>query len=83
MLLVEHLIIGVVGGILGAFISLYGAQAMIASSVQWAFFFKIEANWTIIYSLITTVVVISVALVPFGMWRISKMELVEKVKTLG
>ena len=83
MLLVEHLIIGVIGGIIGAIISLYGAQAMIQASVQWAFFFKIEPNWTIIYSLITTVVVISVALVPFGMWRISKMELVEKVKTLG
>jgi ABC-type antimicrobial peptide transport system permease subunit len=83
MLLVEHLIIGVVGGIIGAVISLYGAQAMIQASIQWAFFFKIETNWSIVYGLITTVVAISVALVPFGMWRISKMELVEKVKALG
>ena len=56
---------------------------MIEASVQWAFYFTVKADPSALGIILGTVVFISVALTPFGMWRIRKMDLVEKVKATG
>jgi putative ABC transport system permease protein/lipoprotein-releasing system permease protein len=83
MLFLEHLVIGIVGGLIGCLFSVLGAQLMIQASVQWAFYFTVKADPSALGIILGTVVFISVALTPFGMWRIRKMDLVEKVKALG
>jgi putative ABC transport system permease protein len=83
MMFWEHLAIGIVGGILGAIFAYFGTVAMINSIVQWAFFFTVEPQIGPILYLVGIVTVISIALTPVGMWRIKKMDLVEKVKDLS
>ena len=83
MLFLEHLVIGIIGGLIGCLFSFYGAQLMIEASVQWAFYFTVKADPSALGIILGTVVFISVALTPFGMWRIRKMDLVEKVKAQG
>ena len=80
MMFLEHLAIGIVGGLIGCVFSVLGAQAMIEASVQWAFYFTVVADPSSLGIILGTVVFISVSLTPFGMWRIRKMDLVEKVK---
>ena len=83
MMFWEHLAIGIVGGILGAIFAYFGTVAMINSMVQWAFFFTVEPQISSVLLLVGIVTVISIALTPIGMWRIKKMDLVEKVKDLS
>jgi ABC-type antimicrobial peptide transport system permease subunit len=83
MMFWEHLAIGIVGGILGAIFAFFGTVAMINSFVQWAFYMTVEPQILPILWLVGIVTVISIALTPIGMWRIKKMDLVEKVKDLS
>ena len=79
----EHLAIGLIGGILAFFFTLAGTQAMISSFVQWSLFMTVKVDPIVAAQLVGVVVVTSVALTPYGMWRISRMDLVEKVKDLS
>ena len=83
MLFGEHLGIGLIGGILGCIFSVFGTKLMIGSFVTWTTYFTVTASNSSIFTLIGIVVFISVSLTPFGMWRIKKMDLVEKVKDLS
>ena len=83
MMFWEHLGIGIIGGILGAIFAYFGTVAMIGSMVQWAFFFSVEPQILPVLLLVGIVTAISIALTPIGMWRIRKMDLVEKVKDLS
>ncbi|MDP7312351.1 MAG: FtsX-like permease family protein [Candidatus Thalassarchaeaceae archaeon] len=83
MMFWEHLAIGIAGGILGAIFAYFGTVAMINSFVQWAFYMTVEPQIGPILWLVGIVTVISIALTPIGMWRIKKMDLVEKVKDLS
>lgn len=83
MMFGEHLAIGLIGGILAFLFTLVGTQAMISSVVQWSFFMTVSADPVVAMELIGIVVFISVILTPYGMWRIRKMDLVEKVKDLS
>ena len=83
MMFGEHLAIGLIGGILAFLFTLVGTQAMISSIVQWSFFMTVTVDPIVAAQLIGVVVVTSVALTPYGMWRISRMDLVEKVKDLS
>ena len=83
MLFGEHLAIGLIGGVLGCIFSVLGTKLMISSFAQWSFFFTVAASTSSIFILIGIVVFISISLTPFGMWRIKKMDLVEKVKDLS
>ena len=83
MMFGEHLAIGLIGGILAFLFTLVGTQAMISSIVQWSFFMTVTVDPIVAVQLIGVVVVTSVALTPYGMWRISRMDLVEKVKDLS
>ena len=83
MMFGEHLAIGLFGGVLAFFFTLAGTQAMISSFVQWSFFMTVTVDPIVAALLVGVVVVTSVALTPYGMWRISRMDLVEKVKDLS
>ena len=83
MMFGEHLAIGIIGGILGCLFSIAGTQIMIASFAQWSMYFTVAASTSTILLLIGIVVFISISLTPFGMWRIKRMDLVEKVKDLS
>ena len=71
------------GWVLAFFFTLAGTQAMISSFVQWSFFMTVTVDPIVAALLVGVVVVTSVALTPYGMWRISRMDLVEKVKDLS
>ena len=83
MMFGEHLAIGLIGGSLAFFFTLAGTQAMISSFIQWSFFMTVSADPEVAILLIGIVAFISVVLTPYGMWRIKKMNLVEKVKDLS
>ncbi len=83
MLFGEHLGIGLIGGVLGCIFSVMGTQFMMASFVTWSAYFTVAPSNDSIFILIGIVVLISVSLTPFGMWRIKRMDLVEKVKDLS
>ncbi len=83
MMLGEHLAIGLIGGVLAAVFTIVMAQYMISSLVQWAFFFTLQPDIMAALELILVVVVISVMCTPYGTWRVSRMDLVEKVKDLS
>ncbi len=65
---------------MGAIFSILGTQWMISSLVQWSFYFKVDADPLISSYLVGIVLIISIALTPVGMWRVHRMDLVEKVK---
>tara|TARA_B100000287_G_scaffold1092_2_gene1092 strand:- start:4966 stop:7398 length:2433 start_codon:yes stop_codon:yes gene_type:complete len=83
MLFGEHLAIGIIGGSLAFMFTLVGTQAMISSFVQWSFYMSVSADPVVAIQLVGVVVFISVILTPYGMRRIRKMDLVEKVKDLS
>jgi len=83
MMFWEHLGIGVIGGILGAIFAYFGTVLLASSMVQWAFYFTISPAPSAIITIVGVIIGISVALTPFGMWRIKKMNLVDKVKDLS
>jgi len=83
MMFGEHLGIGLVGGILGCIFSVLGTQLMMSSFVTWSAYFTVEPSNDSIFILIGIVVFISISLTPFGMWRIKRMDLVDKVKDMS
>ncbi len=83
MMLGEHVAIGFVGGILACIFTIVGTEALISSFVQWAFYMTVSLDLFVAMELIGIVVFISVMLTPIGIWRISRMDLVEKVKDLS
>ena len=83
MMFGEHLAIGLIGGVLAFVFTLFGTQAMVSSFVQWSFYMTVSADPAVAMQLIGIVAFISVILTPYGMRRIRKMDLVEKVKDLS
>ena len=79
----EHFAIGVIGGALACVFTVIGTQALISSVVQWSFYMTVQTDLSVAVLLIGIVVTISVMLTPYGMWRIRRMDLVEKVKDLS
>ncbi len=77
MIFGEHLAIGVIGGILACIFAVLGTQMLISSQVQWAFYFTVQASLSSILIIGGVVVLMSISLTPFGMWRIRRMDLVE------
>ncbi len=83
MILGEHFAIGLIGGVLSAAFTIVMAQYLISQLVQWAFYFTLQPNFAGTLQLILIVVVISVLSTPIGTSRVSRMDLVEKVKDLS
>ena len=83
MLFGEHLGIGLIGGVLGCIFSIVGTKVLMSTFVSWTAYFTVAPSSNSIFILIGIVVFISISMTPFGMWRIKKMDLVEKVKDLS
>ena len=80
IMMFEHLMIGILGGIFGAFASILAAEAMGAAFSNWAFTLNFAIQWDIALMTGIGVVFASLLVVPFGIFRIRGMDLVEKAK---
>ncbi len=83
MLLFESLLIGLIGGIVGVLFAYGGAVGLAASFSSWQFFVPVTIVPSVAWQLMTGVILIAVAMTPFGIWRLRRMDLVEKVKDLS
>ncbi|MEJ6715808.1 MAG: FtsX-like permease family protein [Euryarchaeota archaeon] len=83
MLLFESLLIGLIGGIVGVLFAYGGAVGLAASFSSWQFFVPVTIVPSVAWQLMTGVLLIAVAMTPFGIWRLRRMDLVEKVKDLS
>ena len=83
MLLFESILIGIIGGIIGVIFAYAGAVGLAASFSSWQFFFPVLLVNSVAYDLLLGVLVIAIAMTPIGIWRLRKMDLVEKVKDLS
>ena len=83
MLLFESLLIGIIGGIVGVIFAYGGAVGLAASFSSWQFYVSVVLVPSVAYELMAVVLIIAVAMTPIGIWRLRKMDLVEKVKDLS
>jgi putative ABC transport system permease protein len=83
MLLFESLLIGIIGGIVGVLFAYGGAVGLAASFSSWQFFVPVTIVPSVAWQLMTGVILIAVAMTPFGVWRLRRMDLVEKIKDLS
>ncbi len=83
MLLFESILIGFVGGLVGIAFAFGGAIGLASSFSTWQFFFPVVLVPSVAYQLMGIVLFIAIGMVPIGIWRIRKMDLVEKVKDLS
>jgi putative ABC transport system permease protein len=83
MLLFESLLIGIIGGLVGVAFAYGGAVGLAASFSSWQFYVAIVVVPSVAYRLMGGVVLIAVAMTPIGIWRLRRMDLVEKVKDLS
>ena len=83
MLLFESLLIGIIGGIVGVLFAYGGAVGLAASFSSWQFFVPVTIVPSVAWQLMTGVIFIAVAMTPFGIWRLRRMDLVEKIKDLS
>ena len=83
MLLFESTIIGLIGGLFGVIFAFGGALGLAAEFSTWQFYFPVVLVPNVAFQLISVVLLISVAMVPVGIFRIRNMDLVEKIKDLS
>ena len=83
MLLFESLLIGIIGGIVGVVFAYGGAIGLAASFSSWQFYVPIVIVPSVAYQLMAGVIIIAIAMTPIGIWRLRRMDLVEKVKDLS
>jgi putative ABC transport system permease protein len=83
MLLFEGLLIGILGGIVGVMFAYGGAVGLAASFSNWQFYFPIVLVPSVAYQLMGGVIAIAVAMTPIGIWRLRKMDLIDKIKDLS
>ena len=80
ILFVESLLIGVLGGLFGVVFAFLGAVGLAASFSSWQFFFPVVLDSYVAFRLLLVIIFISIATLPVGVYRLRKMDLVEKVK---
>ncbi len=83
MLLFESILIGIIGGIIGILFAFGGAISLASSFSSWQFYFPVVFVPSIAIQLMIIVLLISIAMVPIGIFRLRNMNLVEKVKDLS
>ena len=83
MLLFESLLIGIIGGIVGVLFAYGGAVGLAASFSSWQFFVPVTIVPSVAWQLMSGVILIAVAMTPFGVWRLRRMDLIEKIKDLS
>ena len=80
MIIGENFAIGLIGGIFGAIFAYFGTVYIASTFSSWTFYITVVPSLNIILFLIATVIIISLAITPYGIWRLRRMDLVEKVK---
>lgn len=83
MLLFESTMIGLIGGLFGVIFAFGGAIGLAAEFSTWQFFFPVVLVPSVALQLMGAVLLISIAMVPVGTYRLRNMDLVEKVKDLS
>lgn len=83
MLLFESVLIGIIGGLIGVLFAYLGAVGLAASFSSWQFYFPVLLVDSVAFELLFGVLIIAIAMTPIGIWRLRKMDLVEKVKDLS
>ena len=83
MLLFESLMIGLLGGLVGVLFAYGGAVGLAASISTWQFHIPVVLVPSVAYQLMGGVLTIAVAMTPFGVWRLRRMDLIEKIKNLS
>ena len=83
MLLFESILIGFIGGIVGIIFAFGGAVALASAFSSWQIFLPVSVDPGVALQIMGIVLVIAISMVPFGIWRIKRMDLVEKVKDLS
>ena len=83
MLLFESILIGIIGGIIGIIFAFGGAISLASSFSSWQFYFPVVLVPSIAIQLMIIVLLISISMVPIGIFRLRNMNLVEKVKDLS
>ncbi len=83
MLLFESLLIGIIGGIVGVMFAYGGAVGLASSFSSWQFYVPVTIVPSVAYQLMGGVVAIAIAMTPIGIWRLRRMDLVEKIKDLS
>ena len=83
MLLFESVLIGILGGIVGVIFAYGGAVGLAASFSTWQFRVPVVLVPSVAYQLMGGVIAIAVAMTPIGIWRLRKMDLVDKIKDLS
>ena len=68
------------GLIFGAIFAYFGTVYIAGEFSSWTFYITVVPSLNIILFLIATVIIISLAITPYGIWRLRRMDLVEKVK---
>ena len=72
-----------IGGVVGVLFAYGGAVGLAASFSSWQFYVPIVVIPSVAYQLMGMVILIAVAMTPIGVWRLRRMDLVEKVKDLS
>ena len=80
MIIGENFVIGLVGGIFGAIFAYFGTVYIAGEFSSWTFYITVIPSLNVVLFLIATVLIISLAITPYGIWRLRRMDLVEKVK---
>ena len=80
MIIGENFAIGLIGGIFGAIFAYFGTVYIASTFSSWTFYITVVPTTNVIVFLIATVLIISLAITPYGIWRLRRMDLVEKVK---
>jgi len=83
MLLFESLLIGFIGGIVGVMFAYGGAIGLSSSFSSWQFYIPVTIVPSVAYQLMGGVIAIAIAMTPIGIWRLRRMDLVEKIKDLS
>ena len=83
MFLFESLLIGIIGGIVGILFAYAGAVGLAAEFSSWQIFVPVTIVPSVAWQLMSGVILIAVAMTPFGVWRLRRMDLVEKIKDLS
>ena len=80
MLLGENFAIGLIGGIFGAIFAYFGTVYLASTFSSWTFYIVVVPSPNVVIFLILTVLIISIAITPYGIWRLRNMDLADKVK---
>ncbi len=80
VLAVEHAIIGLLGGIIGAIAAMFAASLMVGLFTTWAFHFVLETQWSYVIALGLFVLIAALLTTFLGTWRIKRMDLLKKVQ---